>query len=273
MNTTRESSETRARLLLATFRVTTLVPVEELTQREHRMIRSVFTDPMIDSSTNYNIEHFNADGLSKHIMNMYLIRRYPKLRNCKGIQIMQTMNEKFRASRSWLCSYMGLMDLADLSYDTASQRIKVDTAMSYMFDAAVSVVYTIVESRFPGKGDAVLLDFYTLCNRSLNTRIDYDFLVSSQLKLLRLVKCNDLRHVYTVKPAASSVNAINYREGSLDVYDSSGKRIYSATTRAIDEKLTKNKLAQDCIDALTARGWSLSVPPAYSANSCTVWWW
>ncbi|BBB16496.1 RNaseIII [Heliothis virescens ascovirus 3j] len=266
-----EKDQRRFRQLMNAFEINHNI---DLNEHETLMIRSIYTDPCLNADVNYNIEHFNADALTKHIMNMYLIRKYPKLRNSDGIQIMQTINEKFRASRSVLCSLIGIVDMADLAYDTASQRIKMDDAMSYMFDAAVSVMYTIVENRKPGYGDAMLLRFFTKCNQCLDMRIDYDYLVSPQLKLLRMVKFNHLRHEYILKSAnTTSVNAVNYREGVLEITNSKGVKIYSGWTRAIDEKTMKNKLAQECIEVLTNRGWSLSVPDAYSSSDCSVWWW
>lgn len=242
--------------------------IEDLDLIEIHKMRSAFSDHINNSDFNCNIGHFKADALMKYIVNTYVMLKYPHLRTSSGIRVIQSVNEKFRTQRSFMCALMGMLNCANISHETASQRVPVENVQASIFDAVVFCAYEMVEYRSPGAGDDMLLNFIDKCFQCMNLRIKYEYLVSPQLRLLNLAKHNNYTIEYLIKARGecNSSSPCNYREGTLMMTGGS-RKVVIETTRAIDEKALKTALAVKGMDYMRYKlGIQERVPEAFSVN-------
>lgn len=291
----RQKNLERFRCMLTAMSVPLDLMSFDLTDYEIVKIQSVFSDACFDVDVNFNLEHFYADALMKQIINTVTLHKYPTLRCSVGIQILQSVNEKFRSFRALLSSKLGLMDIASISTDTLMQRVPTELAQTCMFDGMISVVHNVIEVRSPGRGDAVVTSFIDKCYKCIGMNISYEYLVSPQLRLLHMAKYYNLNLTYDVEVRQPNV-ITNYRQGSLVVQNKfssaqpqskthatqqhddddderylvmkkSFNKIDVGTVRAIDEKAMKTKLAVRAITMLNQRGMVEVPPDVYLLNS------
>ncbi|ABF70525.1 ribonuclease III [Trichoplusia ni ascovirus 2c] len=238
-------------------------------------IRSAFTDPLIDADLNFNLGHFHADALIKNLLNTHIMGKYPCLRTSAGIQIMQSVNEKFRTHRSLLCSTYNLEKLANISIETRSQRIPMEIALMSIFDAVIVTMHTIVEYRYPGKGDELILKFINNCCECIGMKIEYEYLMSHQLRLAHMVKSNNLCLNYEIESSKNNNSTFtNFRQGSMVISFKNSKKtdLKIGSIRAIDDKSMKNILAANGVRALVSNGIPEIYPEAYTLKSnCQPW--